>query len=150
MSPSDTALQEGGDQAPRAAGSSSRLEANTAYPRSEHGVLDGPVNRTGERVCHRPDHKAERAGLPIATPEISGVEIRVVVEALGCGPDLGDRRRRTFGSPLMTRDTVLMPTPARAATWRMVARDRRPGGRPILPLVIDIVVTVRSPIAELA
>jgi hypothetical protein len=29
----------------------------------------------------------------------------------------------TFGSSLITRDTVLMPTPASAATSRMVARD---------------------------
>ncbi|GAA1760582.1 hypothetical protein GCM10009747_19550 [Agromyces humatus] len=30
----------------------------------------------------------------------------------------------TFGSPLITRETVFTPTPARAATCRIVGRER--------------------------
>ncbi|GAA1800747.1 hypothetical protein GCM10009749_05980 [Agromyces neolithicus] len=52
----------------------------------------------------------------------------------------------TFGSPLMTRETVFTPTPARAATCRIVGRERAPSAA---ELESDNGVTVCSPMCKM-
>jgi hypothetical protein len=117
--------------------SSSELAANTAVPRAvattstarlmlaEKGLATESSSSPSVQVlCPlRRSAPAPRWGLKLSATTASCTRSRVDAD--------------TLASSLITRETVLMPTPARAATSRIVARARVPG-------VADIGVSVLS------
>src|SRR3954465_887561 len=97
----------------------SRAKSSTArWTAEEYGLLTS--SRSSPIVCVRPSARR-----------------RLGAAGFGRYPSLtagsGTRSTRsgaTVGTSLKTRDTVLTPTPARAATSRIVARSRRPSPTP--------------------
>ena len=78
-----------------------------------------------ERIGHVLEHQAEGRRLA-AAPQVGGGQVGPVVElSRGRFHPFGRARPETPASSLTTRDTVLMLTPASAATSRIVARLRR-------------------------
>ena len=84
-------------------------------------LVDAPQHLGVERVADVPDdHAEQRAAAPA---QRSGEEVRLVAE-VGCGGEDPRARlcrdRDTRLAPFRIRETVVIETPARSATWRSV------------------------------
>ena len=126
------------------AGSSSRLVARPRRPRCSGGIVDGPMDRPKNGLATSSSTRPSTPRAASCASQAGGGQVGPVVQLpRGTLDPLGQLVRYPV-SPLTTRETVLMLTPASAATSRMVAR--LPDSSPTPPALA--LTTLSGPVAN--